>query len=168
MAAVPVEQLLVGNILDAQDYLGAWHLAIVIDAKGAARQIHFLPFSKANRDEEFTADDSQRVARVFSMTKAPADKEIKTQFNTLKTYMDAARAKLGKKPEEFKQPPPAQSLAPASRQFLPQGAAAGQSPDAAVRAQKAKRTQKGAPPGGKLGLGAAGAEGSAKSESAED
>jgi lipocalin len=31
-----VELLQVGNILDAQDYLGAWYIAIVIDDNGPA------------------------------------------------------------------------------------------------------------------------------------
>ena len=93
-------------MLDAQDYLGAWHLAIVIDLKaGPNKLLHFLPFNKANRDEEFTPEDNGRVGPIFSMTKAPGEKEIKAQINTLKTYMDQARAKLGKKTEEFKQVP---------------------------------------------------------------
>jgi len=45
----PLSSLRVGNILDAQDYLGSWHLSIIIEdvshgEKGAAKTIHFLPF----------------------------------------------------------------------------------------------------------------------------
>jgi hypothetical protein len=32
-----VEQTHVGNILDAQDYLGSWYLAIIIDEKNGPR-----------------------------------------------------------------------------------------------------------------------------------
>ena len=64
----PISQLHVGNILDAQDYLGSWHLSIVIDdgsnsdAGGQTlntdqRSLHFLPFQKANRDEIFSTED---------------------------------------------------------------------------------------------------------------
>lgn len=66
----PLAQLRLGNILDAQDYLGSWHLSIVIsegaNAESSAsgrknssesRTLHFLPFQKANRDEVFTVDD---------------------------------------------------------------------------------------------------------------
>ncbi len=40
-----VEQTQVGNIIDAQDYLGNWHLAIVMKANNQDRDIHFLPYS---------------------------------------------------------------------------------------------------------------------------
>ena len=64
----PISQLHVGNILDAQDYLGSWHLSIVIDDGSNAdaggqtlntdqRSLHFLPFQKANRDEIFSTED---------------------------------------------------------------------------------------------------------------
>jgi hypothetical protein len=40
-----VEELRVGNILDAQDYLGNWHVTIVIDEHGPQqKQVHFLPY----------------------------------------------------------------------------------------------------------------------------
>lgn len=96
--------LLVGNILDAQDYLGAWHQAIVIDEKGQnSKQVHFLPFNKANRDEEFSNEDNNRIAPIFTMTKNTAgDGSMKKTFDTLKQYMDQYRSKLGKKTEEFK------------------------------------------------------------------
>jgi hypothetical protein len=75
----------------------------VIDEKpGGAKQIHFLPFNKANRDEEFQDTDSTRTDAAFSMTKLPIDNNVKSAFANLKSYMDAYRAKLGKKTEEFK------------------------------------------------------------------
>jgi hypothetical protein len=36
------------------------------------------------------------------MTKLPIDNNVKSAFTNLKSYMDAYRAKLGKKTEEFK------------------------------------------------------------------
>ena len=58
--------------MDAQDYLGNWHSAIVIDENGPTQKhIHFLPF-KANRDEVFNApEDSSRLAFIFSKNPAP-------------------------------------------------------------------------------------------------
>lgn len=72
---MPVSHLRVGNIVDAQDYLGTWHLAIVIDEDeaGLTKTMHFLPFVKANRDEQFTADDSTRVAAAFSKQDASGE-----------------------------------------------------------------------------------------------
>ena len=42
-----VEQIYLGNILDAQDDYGSWHLAIVVEEKGGQsieKKIHFLPY----------------------------------------------------------------------------------------------------------------------------
>jgi hypothetical protein len=64
-----IEMLNVGCILDAQDYLGNWHLAIIIDEKDArTKEVHFLPFLKANRNEAFTDLDLQRMAPAYSKT----------------------------------------------------------------------------------------------------
>ena len=60
-----LSSLRIGNILDAQDYLGTWHLSIVIDDGTSAtndqpseqKTLHFLPFMKANRDEVFSNED---------------------------------------------------------------------------------------------------------------
>ena len=65
-----ITNLQIGDILDAKDYLGIWHLAIVIDEEGPDKMIHFRPFSKANRNEMFQAssvDDAQRIAAAFTM-----------------------------------------------------------------------------------------------------
>jgi hypothetical protein len=96
--------LRVGNICDAQDYLGNWHIGICIDdnPQAASKQMHFLPYNKANRDEAFTSEDNSRLAPLYSKTSSPADKNVKLQFTTLKTYMDNYRTKLGKvKAEEI-------------------------------------------------------------------
>ena len=50
------DELPVGAICDAQDYLGGWHLAVVIDTAPLSRHLHFLPF-KANRDEWLKSDE---------------------------------------------------------------------------------------------------------------
>lgn len=58
-----------GNILDAQDYLGIWHLAIVINKKNdksTERDIHFLPYSNQKRDETFTEEDSNKISPAFT------------------------------------------------------------------------------------------------------
>jgi len=60
--------LRVGHIIDAQDYLEQWYLAIVIeDITPHKRKIHFLPFQKnSKRDEVFTEGvDSHKVAPAF-------------------------------------------------------------------------------------------------------
>ena len=55
-----------GTILDAQDYLGIWHLAIVIKEKNAKeRDVHFLPYNNPKRDETFGEDDSNKIAPAF-------------------------------------------------------------------------------------------------------
>ena len=69
-----VEQLQNGNILDAQDYLDKWHLAIVVEEKEpCSRMLHFISFNKGNRDEEFGAEDSNRIAPAFSATEPTLD-----------------------------------------------------------------------------------------------
>ena len=40
-----IENLKLGDIIDAQDYLGDWYLAIIIDEVSAtSKQVHFLPY----------------------------------------------------------------------------------------------------------------------------
>lgn len=113
--------------------------------------MHFLPYNKANRDEEFSLDDNARIAGAFTTTKPPSDGNVKSQFKTLKAYMEGYLQKIGKKSEEFK------SSAPSKSQ-----------PDQTLRPGKPKRNSKGVPPGGKLGMaGPLGEEGK-KSESADD
>jgi hypothetical protein len=62
-------ELSIGSILDAQDYLGNWHLSIIIDEKDAThKDVHFLPYAKANRNETFSDDDILRVSPAYSKT----------------------------------------------------------------------------------------------------
>lgn len=82
----------VGHILDAQDYLGKWHLSIVIDISGEKnKQIHFLPFNKANRDEEFTEEDNSRIAPIFKFTEVITD--LESSLAILRDYLSAYRVK---------------------------------------------------------------------------
>jgi hypothetical protein len=98
---VRVESLELGSILDAQDYLDNWHLAIVVDEKKhpepAIKQLHFLPFNKGNRDEEFNVDDSARLAPAFSRTEINSEPEA--SFNQLRSYYE--NFKLSKKQSNF-------------------------------------------------------------------
>lgn len=107
--SVTLQELQVGHICDAQDYLGHWHLSIVIDEKSPdKRTLHFLPFNKANRDEDFSpGEDEGRIAPLLTNTKAPETGGLKKDFNTLKAYLEAYRTKHGKKVEEFKSARPA-------------------------------------------------------------
>lgn len=64
-----IESLNVGHIFDGQDYLGNWHLTIVIEEPDTThREVHFIPFQKANRNETFSQDDLARVAPAFTRT----------------------------------------------------------------------------------------------------
>ena len=101
----------VGHIIDAQDYLEQWYLAIVIEqddphSEGDAayspaidtsssrsnikRKIHFLPFAKnSKRDETFTAQDCQhKIAAAFTISEKSDDplKAIITLREYLKQY----------------------------------------------------------------------------------
>lgn len=89
-----VEQTHVGNILDAQDYLGSWYLAIIIDEKNGPRSeriVHFLPFTHSKRDEHFTDEDSNKIAPAFSNTGTPAD--LERDINNLREYLSQHRVK---------------------------------------------------------------------------
>lgn len=87
-----LETLATGNILDAQDYLGSWHLAIVIeDSAPLERKIHFISFKGSNRDETFTDQDYNRIAPAFTQTDIPQEPE--QSFKVLKDYLEQQRLK---------------------------------------------------------------------------
>lgn len=73
-----------GNILDAQDYIGTWHLAVIVDENNSPKEerlIHFLPFLNRKRDELFTEEDSFKVAPAFTHTNGSSsdpDRDIAT------------------------------------------------------------------------------------------
>jgi len=79
--AFNIEDLRVGNICDAQDYLGVWRVCICTDEiSPTSRMLHFLNL-KANRDEQFKQDeDNARVGPVFSKTQVPTDKNVRQIF----------------------------------------------------------------------------------------
>lgn len=90
-----MEQTRVGDIIDAQDYLGSWHLAIIIDEKnsprGSERWLHFLPFTHSKRDERFTDEDSNKIAPALTNTGITSDPE--RDLNTLREYLAQYRSK---------------------------------------------------------------------------
>ena len=97
-----VSQLKIGDVFDGQDYLGSWHLAIVIDADGANKMIHFLPFTKANRNEPFSIDDDlHRVKPAYTMCEPPSDPGL--QIQTLLTYLENNPPKMAKDSDLFAQ-----------------------------------------------------------------
>lgn len=83
-----MEQTRLGNILDAQDYLGTWHLAIVVEEKSGQykpeKKLHFLPFKDAKRDEIFNDEDSNKIGPAFAQTDIPSDPE--KCFKSLRDY----------------------------------------------------------------------------------
>ena len=89
-----VEQTRVGMVLDAQDYLGSWYLAAVVEEKNgqrAERKLHFLPFANAKRDEVFTDEDSNKIAPAFSNTEIATEPE--KDLNTLTEYLNQYKQK---------------------------------------------------------------------------
>ena len=85
-----IEKLKVGDILDAQDYLGSWYLAIVIEeVSSSSKQIHFLPYQRSNRDETFTVDDQARIAPAFQHADVAMD--LNDNIVTLRAYLEAHR-----------------------------------------------------------------------------
>ncbi len=94
-----VEQTQLGNILDAQDDYGTWHLAIVVEDKvgKAEKKLHFLPFKDSKRDEIFKEGDSNKIGPAFAQTDIPQDPE--KCFKTLREYYQRV-----KKQNEDKKP----------------------------------------------------------------
>ena len=92
----------VGHILDAQDYLESWYLAIVVDAdigpcdgglkeNKANRKIHYLPFKNSKRDEILSSVDSQqKLAPAFTQSEklGEAGKAIGALRDYLKWYQE--------------------------------------------------------------------------------
>lgn len=73
-ATTTIEELRLGDIIDAQDNLFNWYLAIVIDENSPTnKQIHFLPYQRSNRDETFTNEDQARIAPAFQHSDVTSD-----------------------------------------------------------------------------------------------
>ncbi len=69
--------------MDAQDYIGAWHLAIVVEERASKqgskqeRNLHYFPFRDTKRDEWFSTDDTERLAPVFTHSEVEdVDKQL--------------------------------------------------------------------------------------------
>jgi len=86
-----MEDLSVGNIIDAQDYLGTWHLSIVCKIQPKNDQefikLNFLPYPKGNRDEWISKTDFERISGPYINTDTNRDPEkIKESIQALNDY----------------------------------------------------------------------------------
>ena len=91
-----------GMILDAQDYLGEWHLSIVCkvdhneDAEFA--RLNFLRYPKGNRDEWYTrAEVKERIAGPFAKVEVQRDESIISKLNNLREYYKKYKSSQSKK-----------------------------------------------------------------------
>ena len=80
-------------IVDAQDYLGEWHLSIVCkvdrDQTQEFAKVNFLRYPKGNRDEWFTVEEiAERVSGPFvhSETDVATAEPINKNLNNLREY----------------------------------------------------------------------------------
>jgi len=69
---------------------------IVLDEDGDKRHVHFLPFHKANRDEDLEPNEHSRVASAFYHTDLPEDTEA--SLGTLRQYYSSYLTNHGKQP----------------------------------------------------------------------
>ena len=86
-----IDSLSIGNIIDAQDYLGTWHLSIVCKIQPKNEQeylkLNFLPYPKGNRDEWISKTDVERISGPFVNTDTNRDPEkIKENIKSLNDY----------------------------------------------------------------------------------
>jgi len=89
-----------GCIVDAQDYLGEWHLSVVCkvdkDQTQEFAKLNFLRYPKGNRDEWFsTTEISERVTGPFvnSETNCDSAEPISKNINALREYFRKFQAK---------------------------------------------------------------------------
>jgi hypothetical protein len=87
-----IEDLKVGSIIDAQDYLGTWHLSIVIKVQPNSNaeyiRLNFLPYPKGNRDEWISKTDVERLSGPFVYTESHRDPEkIRDSIASLNEYL---------------------------------------------------------------------------------
>jgi hypothetical protein len=80
-------------IVDAQDYLGEWHLSVVCkvdrDSSQEYAKLNFLRYPKGNRDEFFnTTEISERVSGPYvnSETDASSAESVNKNLNALREY----------------------------------------------------------------------------------
>lgn len=88
-----------GMIVDAQDYLGEWHLSVVCkverDQVQEFAKLNFLRYPKGNRDEWFTTSEiSERVTGPFvnSETDCESADSINKNINNLREYFKKFQA----------------------------------------------------------------------------
>lgn len=86
-----IEDLNTGTIIDAQDYLGTWHLSIVCKIQPKNEQeylkLNFLPYPKGNRDEWIGKKDLERLCGPFVNSDSNRDAEkIKENIQALNDY----------------------------------------------------------------------------------
>ena len=80
-------------IIDAQDYLDKWHLAVIckVQPKNSDEtiKVNFLPYPKGNRDEWMTeAELANRISGPFINTEPSEDREtIEKNLTSLRDYV---------------------------------------------------------------------------------
>ena len=85
-----IDSLRLGNILDALDDYGQWHLSVVIEEQPGSRKMHFMPFNNAKRDEVFT--DENKIAPAFTNTELPSEPE--KALATLRDYFSQLKIEV--------------------------------------------------------------------------
>ena len=64
-----INQVSEGHIIDAQDYLGQWHLSVVCKIQDSNEseymKVNFLPYPKGNRDEWIQKSEFERLSKPF-------------------------------------------------------------------------------------------------------
>lgn len=87
-----MEDLRQGHIIDAQDYLGGWHLAVVCDIKPNNEEfirVNFVEYPRGNRDEWLKKTELERVSGPFLNTEELMEKDgpsIKKSLKSLREY----------------------------------------------------------------------------------
>lgn len=88
-----IEDLQQGMIIDAQDYLGGWHLSVVCeikpDNKDEYLKVNYLEYPKGNRDEWLRKSEVERVSGPFKHSEELIDKDpdnIKKSLQGLRDY----------------------------------------------------------------------------------
>mmetsp|Transcript_9388 Transcript_9388/g.15828 ORF Transcript_9388/g.15828 Transcript_9388/m.15828 type:complete len:98 (-) Transcript_9388:986-1279(-) len=69
-----------GTIMDAQDYLGGWHLAIICqikpDSENEFIKVNFLEYPKGNRDEWIRKSEVDRLSGAFLNSESIIEKDF--------------------------------------------------------------------------------------------
>lgn len=88
-----MEDLVPGTIIDAQDYLGGWHLSIVCEIKpnddNEYLRVNFVEYPRGNRDEWLKKSELERVAGPFAHSESILEKDfenITKGLNGLREY----------------------------------------------------------------------------------